>query len=147
MDTIRGIECSLYNDQIGDLLRFLSNKTYEFYVSKCMKIESNNMLIPKATFNFPISSLGLKNLAQNSIWELVLHIYPLGLSNQVVETYDDFIRSSCICCLIFYDCGLLDIYVKDTTLRNQLYEQLLSLNADEIKLITASTDKRTSLGL
>lgn len=144
-DNIRGIECSLFNGGIKDLLLFLSNKPYDFYVRWCMKIDNNRELLPKSSNNYRIFSSDLKKLAKSTIWELVLDIYPMGENSQMIETYDDFINSQCLCCLIFYDCALLDIYVKESTLRDQIYNLLCSLQAKDIEIITDSTDGRTLL--
>lgn len=146
-DNIRGIECSLYNGRIKDLLKFLSCEPFEFYVQRIMQINDKSMKLPQSLFNFKISSQDLENIAKNSIWELVLHIYPLGANNQVINTYDDFIQSPCICCLIFYDCGLLDVYLKDIHFREKLYDILLSLEASDINLITDTSNSRTYLHL
>lgn len=146
MGNIRGIECSLYNGNVEDLLRFISNNPFEFYVKWCMKIDDKHMLLPKSSNNFRISSHDLKKMAEEcSIWELVLHLYPVGSDNQIIETYEDFINSSCVCCLILYDCGLLDIYVKESDFRERLWNLLLSLGAEDMALITDESDGRTGL--
>ena len=144
---IRGIECSLYSGGVEDLLLFLSTKPFDFYIRWCMKIDDENLILPKSSCNFQILPHELKKLARESIWELVLHIYPIGSNREKIETYDDFMNSSCICCLIFYDCGLLDIYTKESSLRDQLYDLLLSLQANDIELITDVSDGRTCLSL
>ncbi len=146
-ENIRGIECSLYNGRIEDLLLFLSNKPFDFYIRRCMKINDKHALLPKPSCNFRILPNDLKQLAKESIWELVLDIYPVGSNIQTIETYDDFLESPCVCCLIFYDCGLMDIYVKDSNLRNRLYHMLFSLQAKDITLISDVSDNRTCLSL
>ena len=144
-NNIRGIECSLYNGRIEDVLLFLSQKSFEFYVKWCMKIDNNQQLLPKSTRDYPVSAHDLCELAKMSIWELVLHAYPTGANSCTIETYSDYKKSACTCCLIFYDCGLLDIYTKDLCLCNQLYELLLSLQAKDIAYITDLSDNRTHL--
>lgn len=144
---IRGIECSLYNGRFEDLLLFLSDEPFDFYIHWCMRIDDNHVILPKSSHDFRILPHDLKKLAKESIWELVLHVYPAGSNRQIIETYDDFTNSPCICCLIFYDCGLLDIYTKESNLRNQLYDLLLSLQAKDIEFITDVSDSRTCLSL
>lgn len=146
-ENIRGIECSLGNEKLEDLLLFLSNNLFDFYIPWCMKIANKQRIVPQSLNNLPISLCDLKKLAKESIWELVLHIYPVGASKQVIETYDDFLNSQCHCCLIFYDCGLLDIYIKNADFRDQLYSLLLSLSAKDMKFITDLSDSRTCLFL
>ena len=147
MENVRGIECSLYNSGVEELLLFLSTKPFDFYVRWCRKIDGNDVIFPKSSCNFQILSHDLKKMAKESIWELVLHIYPVGSNREIIETYDDFKNCSCICCLIFYDCGLLDIYIKESSLRDQLYDLLLSLQAKDIEFITDVSDCRTCLSL
>lgn len=144
---IRGITCSLYNGRFEDLLLFMSNKPFDFYVRWCMKVDNKHALLPNSSCNFRILPHDLEKLAKESIWELVLHVYPIGSNSQMIETYDDFLNSPCICCLIFYDCGLLDIYIKEPNLRDQLYNLLLSLQAEDMELITDTSDGRTLLSL
>ena len=145
--SIRGIECSLYNGRVEDLLVFLSNKPFDFYIRWCMKVDDNHMTLPKSSNNFRILPQDLRKLAKESIWELVLYVYPSDSYCQRIETYDDFINSMCICCLIFYDCGLLDIYVKESKLRDELYDLLLFLQAKDLAFITDDSDGRTRLCL
>ncbi len=142
-ENIRGIECSLYNGKFRDLLLFLSDKPFNFYVSWCMKIDSKHSLMPKVSQNFYVTPNELKNMANETIWEIVMHIYPTGAITKKIDTYDNFISSQCSCSLIFYDCGMIDIYVKESKLRNQLYNLLLSLDAQNIMYITDISDHRT----
>ena len=142
---IRGIECSLHNGNIEDLLIFLSNKSFDFFVQHCSTIDNNRMILPRTSLNFCISSDQLCELAKTSIWELVLHIYPTGSNKQQIETYEDFLKSECLCCLIFYDCGMLDIYIKGYDLNREVYNILNSLQAEDIKYITDFSDGRTFL--
>ena len=144
-DNIRGIECALDNGRIEDLLLFLSTKPFDFYVRWCLKSDDNHMVLPKSSQNFYILPKDLKRLAKESVWELVLHLYPFGSDKYTIETYDDYVNSPCVCCVIFYDCGFLDIYSKESYLRDQIYSLLLSLQAEDIEFITDVSDGRTRL--
>lgn len=144
---IRGIECSLDNDRIEDLLLFFCNTNFDFYIQRCMKVDSKRTLLPTLSQNFRISSKDLEKLAKESIWELVLHIYPIGSNMQAIDTYNTFMKSACLCCLIFYDCSLMDLYVKDSMLRNRLYNLLLTLDAKDMSFITDQSDGRTHLSV
>lgn len=147
MENIRGIECSLFCGEIREFLFFMADMPFNFYVQRCMKIGSDHSLLPKSFKPQWVSPNKLKELAKDSIWELVLHAYPPGVSQQTIDTYDDFINSQCICCLIFYDCCLLDLYVKNSSFRKQLEDMLQSLQAENIALITDESDGRTSLNV
>ena len=144
-EEIKGIECSLYSGRIKKLLMYLADKSYDYYISWCMKIDDWHNSFPQSSQNFHISTQGLKELAQSSLWELVLYIYPVGQEHKIIETYSDFENSSCICCLILYDCGLLDIYVKDANLLESIYNQLQSLQAEELRILTNRSNIRKIL--
>lgn len=145
MENIRGYECSLYGGSIEEFLLFLADKPFKFFVKKCMKIDASHMKFPESSNNYHISAHDLRNLSKESIWELVMYAYPIDAVFQSIETYGDFLHSSCICCIIFYDCGLLDIYIKEPTLCEQIYDLLLSIRAENIEIISESSNIRTNL--
>lgn len=147
LDTIRGIECTLFNEKIEELLIFLSHELGEFYIPWCLKIDDSQMLLPTSIESCHISANNLIELAKSSIWELVLHIYPISSKYEMIETYDDFIKSACRCCLIFYDCGLMDIYIKGKKLFERIHNKLIALEAGDMRLITDVSDTRTILHL
>ena len=146
-NSIRGIECSLSKGGIKDILIYLAKEPAEFYIPWCSRIDNKHTLLPRASKNKHISALGLEALAQHCIWELVLQIYPPEAGYDEIETYDDFINSACVLCLIYYDCGLLDMYVKSPAFLEKMRELLLQLNAEGIALITDANDGRTALHL
>ncbi len=84
-------------------------------------------------------------MEHHAIWELVLHIYPVGEEKESIKTYADFIGSNCCCCLIYYDCGYLDIYIKEAGLLQQIRACLAELNAEELQVLTDSNDDRQAL--
>lgn len=144
-NTIRGISCSLYNGAIRNLLRFLSKESFEFYVPWCNKIDNSEMLLPKLSQVYHASSFDLAEISTHCIWELVLQMFPVGSNHEEIETYDDFVSSSCICCLIYYDCGLLDVYVKDFVLLESIQELLIQFHAEDLEFITDDNDVRIAL--
>ena len=144
---IRGIECTLYNSAIKEVLLFLANISCDFYIPWCLQIDRKESLIPLGMQIGHISAQGLKRVANCGIWELVLHMFQTGGLYEKIETYSDFRTSACMCCLIYYDCGLLDLYIKDPGLLEKIYNYLLFLGAEEIALITDSSDGRALLHL
>ena len=143
--SIRGIECGICTDRLKKVLLFLSGKPFSFYVDSCMKIDGNHMILPELSCDYQVRTQELQDLAQACIWEIVLHLYPSDATGHRIDQYEDFIASPCVCCLIFYDCGMLDIYVKDKHLRKQLYDLLLDLQAEDLAFITDESDRRTGL--
>ncbi len=74
-----------------------------------------------------------------------MQMFPFGVSCEAIETYDEFLKSSCICCLIYYDCGLLDVYVKDSVFLERIREHLIQLGAEDLEFLTDANDGRTAL--
>lgn len=142
---IRGIECSIDNGGIGEILLFLAAQPFEFYVSWCAKIDEKQTILPATSNDFSISAQELKELSKASIWELVMQINPIGMKNFGIKSFDDYSKSPCLCYLIFYDCTMLDIYVKDVKLRDQLCDLLLRLGVTDMEFITDESDRRTIL--
>ena len=124
---------------------FLAKGPYEFFVPWYSAIYNNEMILPSDAKDFTIDCHDIADMMNHSIWEMVLHLYPPGAQMGQIETYEDFVKSSCICCLIYYDCGFLDIYVKDPQLLERIREQLISLNATDMVTIRDSNDGRTHL--
>jgi len=133
---IIGIECSLYGGRIEHLLQFFSNCPYEFYIKWLQKGPGCNWALPVSFCNLSVSSSKLRKLAEESIWELVLQVYPIGSNWQPLETYEEYLLDQCLCCLLFYDCGMTEIFVKNFELRNQLHSLLISIGAKDIEIIS-----------
>ena len=144
MSNIIGIDCSISDSAIQEVLHFLSCKSFDFFVYECMMV-TKNVLLPQTTWNFSISPENLKELSKETLWEFVLHIYPINAKRENIETFDNYMQSQCVCCLIYYDCGFLEVYSKDAALRQELYELLVSLKATELEFITDDSVHRTLL--
>ncbi len=143
--TVRGISCSLYHGAIGNLLQILSKEPFAFFIPWCSRIDHPKMLLPKSSPIYSISASDLAELSTDCIWELVLQMFPFGVSCEAIETYDDFLKSSCICCLIYYDCGLLDVYVKGPVFLERIRKHLIQLGAEDLEFLTDANDGRTAL--
>lgn len=142
-DSKRGISCTLNEGGIQELLLLLAQTSCTFFVPWCSKIDSPKQWLPGHTRDFYLDSEGVCNLTESTIWELVLHMYPTGETAERIETYEDFLKSKCFCCMIYYDCGWLDIYIKDPMLFEQVHNKLLALNAEDFEILTAANDGRT----
>lgn len=147
--SIRGMECSLYNSalKIDELLIFLSQEPCSFYIPWCSMIYRQGMLFPEGFQNFTVSSKKLRNLAKQSIWELVLHMYHPGSDPEIIETYEDFANGVCTCCLIYYDCGLLEVYVKEYELFQKVWHMLTCMGVKDLTVITDTNYRRTAMHL
>lgn len=143
----RGVRCGLSGRAINELLYFLSTIESNFYIPWQLAIESRDMILPKEVRNVIASEQYIRSISKFTIWELELHIYPYGKTHQSFEIYEDFLRSSCICCLIYYDCGWLSIYIKGDELFCQIYDKLLCLQAEDLVILTEGNDSREALHL
>ena len=144
-DSTRGISCTLNEGGIQELLLLLAQTSCTFFVPWCSKIDSPKQWLPGDTRDFYLDSQGLCELTQSTIWELVLHMYPAGETAEHIETYEDFLKSKCFCCMIYYDCGWLAIYIKDPMLFEQVHSKLLALKAENFEILTVANDTRTAL--
>lgn len=64
-----------------------------------------------------------------------------------IHTYKDFQESDCQLLLLIYDCEYVDIYSKDITDLNLLYENALKNNYTETGYITENNDGRTKMDI
>lgn len=148
-EKIRGISCTLYhskNNAMKTLLQSLTGGSCKVFIPWCMVIQGD-MRLPGSKRNLYPTEDEMAAIADAAIWELVLHIYPADAQEEPIETYEDFLQSRCECCLIFYDCGMLELYIRNQTLRDQLLDELEKLDARDIGLITDSNDGRIALHL
>ena len=142
---IRGIECELNSDMIYSFLTFITQEQYNYYVPWCLKSEKNKLL-PQFSEHVFLSSHDIYNyFSTHGLFELVLHIYPQDTQFKTIETYDDFLHSDCLCCLIYYDCGFLDIYIKDHLLFTRIWSFLDANAAENMGVITDENEGRTAI--
>ena len=147
--SIRAISCSLYNepDRLTRLLQILAAEDYAFFLPWCSTIYQSGMIIPENFIDCSAGSGDLTKLANTTIWELVLQIYPSGAASERIETYEDFCKSSCIGCLIYYDCGLLEIYAKGDPLFHRVREALSMMQTKDLIYFPGTSVQRTIMHL
>lgn len=143
----RGISCSIYGGLIREFLLFLAKEKYSFFIPYGSVIHHKNMLLPAPIHSINATFEDVQKLADTTIWELVLHVYPQKASKAQIETYEDFLNSDCICCLIYYDCGIMDVYIKENILFDVVLEKLTALSAKNIEIITDINDGREVLSV
>lgn len=108
-------------------------------------IDNKEMLLPENHNDFWINPNTLERMSKDTIWELVLFVYDKNITIQPAKTYNDYVNSSCVACLIYYDCGLLEIYVKEPDFKNRLLELLNKIGAEDLKYITDDGNYREFL--
>ena len=149
MNKPRGIACGFdaKTRAFRELLVFLAHENYLLYMPWLSMIYRNDMWLPADFRNNVIGADELIYIADQTIWEMELHFYPLGSSPCEIETYEDFLASTCSCCLIYYDCGTLEIYIKSEGLFRKVWEWMVDAQVEDLSLITDENDKRTALHL
>ena len=143
---LRGITCTFQGDEIYSFLDYIVQEDYDCYALWCLKNEKEK-LVPQAVKNFKITHKNLNEFGEQGLWELVMHVYPHGIQQALINTYHDFVTSGCICCLIYYDCGVLDIYIKEPMQFQEIWNKLILLDAENMVRITDNNDCRIELHL
>ena len=64
-----------------------------------------------------------------------LKAFPLGHEISKIETYEDFLNSSCEIMIFISDCSYVDIYCKNIDLIRELYNNALSNNYTSLNYI------------
>lgn len=140
-----GIACVLNMYTFNQILRLLAKEAYELYVPWCSRIDAPYMRLPHNSRIGHITALELGVIAEQSIWEMVLSMYPIGKSDDTIETYNDYKKSECVCYIIYYDCGIFEAYIKDLDLMEKLYETLSASSATSLSFITDENNSRTRM--
>lgn len=140
-----GVKCVLNTSAFNQILRLIAKEAYELYVPWCSGIDAPYMRLPYNSRIGHITALELEELAEQTIWEMVLSMYPTGKSDDTIETYDDYQNSECVCYIIYYDCGILEVYAKNFCWMKKLYETLSALGATSLSYIIEENNSRTRM--
>ena len=141
-----GLKCGLEDGQLQDMLCWFAEKDYDVLVYDIYKIDNKSSIMPISYKNISIHSSGLKEFFHSTIWEMVMYIYPPGAEKQAIDTYEDYVNSQCVGCVIYYDCGYLEVYTKDVPLLHEIDALASAWNVEEKSLITES-NRRTIMHL
>lgn len=141
---IRGIQCTL-DAPVLAFVKTILQWPLEFYVSWCLKVDTHNKYIPGNYTDFYLCPNNIGFLEKSAIWEIVIHGYLAGHSPETLDLYEEYLYSPCQMCLIYYDCGYLDIYIKDETRRKSAWDTLVALGAEDLEWLTDENDRRTGL--
>lgn len=144
----RGISCTMYNNSelIREVLILLSENKRTFYIAWYNAIGKEHSLLPVSSENHIVSGNKLKDMAKATIWDMVLQIYPPNKKTvESFRTYEDYQNSSCVCCLIYCDCGDLDIYMKEPELFKKVQNLLMEHHVENFEVLTDENDRREIL--
>ena len=139
MNDICGLECELGEGGLTSLLLYLSKKRYNYYIPWCLLANHHEVR------NLVDSTQDLKLLSEYCIWELKLQCHEHGTAYSDIHSLDDFWRSTCNCLLLYFDCGYLELYVKNMDNLQDLWGYLSSISAENLKIKTVGNDCRTIL--
>lgn len=139
-----GLECTLEEAGMEMFLQFLATRYFSFSVPWCIVNGNDN---GKHNASALLSSTRLQRLAENDFLELVLFAYGKGALQSVIVDYDDFRKSECSVCLIYYDCGMLELYIKSNEDFTAIWNELVLLHAQNMVTKTTSNDGRSKLYL
>ena len=96
-----------------------------------------------------MEGIELKNLLENNAYYVIfaeLQAYP-DSSFSVVENYGEFIDSDCELVLLVVDCIYVDLYCKDESMIELLYEHALKRRFKRVAYIAGKNDTRTRLSV
>lgn len=146
---MRGIEFTVdigYKDVLNALLTGIHLDNYDFYISQDEIF--SDLGLPK------ISSKADEKLFQNlnqcgSYYVLFINLqgYLKGDAQQVITTYEDFLKSACQFIILVVDGRYFEIYVKDEQLLLQFIRNATVLNGKDIKIKTDYDDGRTHMSV
>lgn len=137
----RGIYAVLKDGGIKDVLEYLQTVEMQFWLSWAMigPFRSCKQML--------LSASELETLSSQNLWELVLHMYPDQSMPAAFESYEAFLNSDCSACLIYYDCRMIELYIKSNVpIREELFSRIEYVS-EEFGLITDYNDTRTALTL
>ncbi len=141
---IKGLTSVLDRVNLRQFLRCVLkdyNKAYVLY--SMLSDELNGSIVPNMELGKNIDIETLLNNQSLNIWELCVSFYSSDYMVQPFKTYDEFLSSTCNCCVIFYDCSELEIYIKDTSHIDKIKHILSDLGAEDIAVIDESNHFRT----
>lgn len=141
----RGVEAlaSAQSEDIVDMLSLFSECQFHIRWSMYAKDAEypDDRLVP---FSF------VRNfILNNFFYQLDIQIYPPNaeISQQNIDYYEEYADSVLVGVFLYHDCGYIDVYVKDETRLQKLYDKLAVLNAKNLEIKTDENDGRTRLNV
>lgn len=141
MKQFRGLECVLSTNEIepAKWLKGLPLENYQIFMQ--------GILIKRFDCERPPSKIvTLPELEKINdtygILELSLLLFPRGIMFETVQNYSEFLSSTCVCALMYYDYGWLEIYVKSSEWLKILEENLQETQPEMLLRKTDENDGR-----
>lgn len=70
--------------------------------------------------------------------------FPVGVYFDI-RTYDEFVSSDCQILFLIYDCEWVEIYIKDISVTDLLFQNAIGKGFADVLYITDENDKRTGM--
>jgi len=140
-----GVEC-YHSSNILDALYVINhpgNELNDYYfnvVDKSVYLYGKEIDIPNT-----ITPIWLQSAKLCIAERLVLHLYPIGKSPEIIDTYSDFLKSRCEMILLIYDCYYAEIYCKNILWLNTIFDTLQKDPQVSVHKKFESTDTRTTM--
>ena len=64
-----------------------------------------------------------------------------------ILSYDDFQKSKCQLLLLIHDCCYVDIYIKDQSMIEELYQYVVNSGCQNVRYINDDNDTRTKMNV
>lgn len=134
-DKIIGLYFGIDNDDFEYLLQYFAKEGYHYHVPHC-ECHGENTILPGDYYHFHLDVKQLRELSQECIWAMTLQVYPLECPTDRFDTYEGFLQSSCIYCVIMYDCGWVEIYAKSVEELFKLETFLSKINTENLHYVS-----------
>jgi hypothetical protein len=135
-----------YEQVIYDLLKNIEFNNYEWVISQYEIIfenDNNNDDIPVCLSGKQIKKL-IKDSGNYYVLFLNLQVYQKKSNFSKIESYNDFINSSCELIILFSDNSFIEIYFKSDYLKNIIIKNLDSMQI-EYTVKTIENDSRKTM--
>lgn len=142
-----GIECEFAD--FTDIWKFCEFINVDFGQHYFSVIDSSVFSTKQIIIDLPnkFNAKYFEELIRKSFFceRLVLHLYPLDAISEVIETYDDFVRSKCELILLIYDGAFAEVYCKNRAWLKTLLQNAKSIPNAIVTQKNPDTDSRNTM--
>ena len=130
-----------HNNLLMNIFENIDLKLYKLYFEQqeIVRKNTNKKLLtcmPGDLFKHEITSNNIQQIV-----ELNLRMYQNDKSNEQIDTYKDFLASSCELILLICDAKYVEVYIKDKQLQKQILENI-NVNKIDYTIKTLENDGR-----
>ncbi|KAA8787049.1 DUF2691 family protein [Paenibacillus amylolyticus] len=152
----RGIQFTIpnaYGRFLGEILKSIKIADYDWFVGG----EESYLVVENSLGGslFPDRVMGmageeLQKMIDDNKYYLIfanLKAYPRGTAIIDIETYEDYAESECQLVLLVIDSSYVAVYIKDTEIREEMFEHIKRLGYEALDYITDDNEVRTKLSV